>query len=84
MKRNEVLIADANCNVDPAKADEVICNLLTDPDVSVHDAFNDIVYRYLKGSEDFKQGIDCALTILTQYNLTEIAQKVFDASKEVA
>lgn len=84
MERNEFLIEKANCNVDSAKADEIMCNLLTDPDISVADSFNDLAYRYLNGSEDFKNGMDCVLTILTQLNLTEIAQKVLDADKEVA
>ena len=43
MDRNIQLIEKANCEVDPAKADEIICEILMDPQISVNDSFNDLV-----------------------------------------
>ena len=79
MKRDEILIEKSNCEVDSAVADDIIEELLVDETVSLNNVYNDMVHRYLNGSEDFKAGADMVLTVITQYNLTEIAQKVLEA-----
>lgn len=79
MKRDEILIEKSNCEVDPSVADAIIGELLVDEAVNLKNVYNDMVYRYLNGSEDFKAGADMVLTTITQYNLTEIAQKVLEA-----
>ena len=58
---------------EPKEADNLICKLLTDEEVNCKDMFENLVTAYLKGSDEFRQGIDKACEILLWKNVQEIA-----------
>ena len=58
------------------KSSEVMTVLLTDTDVSTYKTFEDLAGRYICGNSDFRKGIDVALTILLDYNMKEVANKI--------
>ena len=56
------------------KVAEEMTEMLTDPDISTYDMFEDLVVAYENGNEDFRKGMDKALVILVWRNLPEIAK----------
>lgn len=73
--------ADANLQYICYTADEceriisadVMARLLMDDEVSSEDMFEDLADAYRYGSEEFRSGLDKAVSILTKYSLVEIA-----------
>ena len=53
---------------------EKMTEMLTDPEISTYDMFEDLVLAYENGNEDFRKGMDKALEILVWTTLPEIAK----------
>lgn len=60
----------------PAKADELICDMLLDERVNTTDMFVSLVHEYIGGNDEFRQGMDAALNILLWKDMQEIADAV--------
>lgn len=64
------------------KAPEVMSELLTDPATTTYTMYEDLMYAYISGTDEFKAGLDKAVEIMLWYNLQEVSEKVEKASKE--
>ncbi len=60
------------------EAGEQMATYLLDTDVKTIDMFEDLMYAYNNGSEEFKAGIDKACEILLWKNLQEIAEEILE------
>lgn len=58
------------------KSSEVMAVLLTDSNVSTYKTFENLAGRYICGNSDLRKGIDVTLTLLLDYNMKEIANKI--------
>ncbi len=75
-------IKKANAECDSDNAAEVLAEMLMSEEVSTWKMFEYICGRYTspQATDDFREGIDCALAIVTGYDLAEIADIIL--SKE--
>ena len=64
-----------------AVADEMNC-MLTDPEVSTYDMYEDLVNAYVNGNDDVRKGMDLALRALTWYDMHGVYNNVKDCLKE--
>ena len=64
--------AECECDISA----EVMAGLLMDEEVSTEDMFENLANAYRYGSEEFRSGLDRALSILTKYSLVEIARLI--------
>lgn len=55
---------------------DVMSRLLMDDKVSSENMFEDLADAYIYGSEEFRSGLDRAVSILTKYSLVEIARLI--------
>lgn len=76
-KKSDNTVADMTevlYKVDNDAVEEQMTAMLTDPDISTHDMFEDLVTAYDAGNEDFRKGMDKALETLIWKNLPEIVE----------
>jgi hypothetical protein len=73
--------AFVKCTADTAA--DVMADLLLDTNISTHDMYRDLYYEYTEAETDeYRRGLDAALKILTECDLTEIAQQILDRTAE--
>ena len=61
---------------EPFGADDIIGNMCQDEDVYSKDMFEELTRAYLNGSDEFKHGMDKAMTILLWKDMQDIADKI--------
>ncbi len=61
---------------DADKNAKIMSDFLMDDQVKTYMMFEDLAAKYIGGSEEFRKGIDAALTTLLSYNMKEVAEKI--------
>ena len=74
------LLDKAYADSDRDTTAEIMAELLMDDSVSTYGAFEDIYLRYASGTDEFRKGVDAALTILTGLDFAGIARRVTERS----
>ena len=64
--------------VDKDAVAEKMTAALTDPEVPTYDMFEDIIYDYRHGSEEFRKGMEKMFEILTDKSLNDFVQDIAD------
>jgi hypothetical protein len=59
---------------------DIMASMLIDTDINSWEMFEDLLFAYEKGNEDFKRGIDKAMRILLHEDMSEV---IDDVLKEV-
>lgn len=62
--------------VDNDKVAEEISEMLMDTEIPTYDMFENLVVAYVNGNDDFRKGMDSALTTLVWKNMEEIVDTV--------
>ncbi len=67
---------------EPEGTAALIAGLLQDEDVKTTDMFECLAYAYIKGSDEFRRGMDKAMTILLWKNMQDVANEVMELIDE--
>ena len=66
-------IRQAHDDCDEEKAASELSDILMDDKIGTYMSFESLAYRYLTENADFKKGMDAALSILLEMNMSELA-----------
>ena len=67
---------------DYKKSESVMCALLMDPEYKTYKMFEGLALKYIQGSEEFRNGMDAALTEITGYDFNEIVKMIEEKGQD--